>query len=85
MAQQNPVTSSVAYSLDVDRLIREEATEWFNANRKDLETSFRRVADRIRQDLEAENIRLREEIKRMKQILNVVRGQVTDEEERQAG
>ena len=87
--------SAVAYALDIDRLIREEATEWFTSNRKDLETVFRRVADRVREDVEAiwreENTRLRErlaaqeeELKRMRQILSVVKNQVTDEEERQA-
>ena len=96
MVKQTSATTSIAYSLDVDRLIREEATEWFTSNRKDLETTFRRVADRVREDVEAvwreENLRLRErcnsleeEIKRMKQIINVVRGQVEDEGERQVG
>jgi hypothetical protein len=86
--------SVAAYSLDVDRLIREETTEWFTSNRKDLETVFRRVADRVREDVEAvwkeENLRLREqnrsleeEIKRYRQILGVVRNQVVEEEQRQ--
>ena len=85
--------SSVHVSLDVDRLIREEANEWFTANRKDLEVVFRRVADRVREEVEAiwreENLKLRErvnqleeEAKRLKSVLSVVRPQVVDEEQR---
>ena len=85
--------SSVAVSLDVDRLIREEATEWFTSNRKDLEVVMRRVADRVREEVEAiwreENLKLRErvnqleeEAKRLKSVLSVVRTQVVDEEQR---
>lgn len=89
-------TTVAAYSLDVDRLIREETTEWFTSNRKDLETVFRRVADRVREDIEShwreENLRLREQVrsleeetKRYRQILGVVRNQVIEEEQRQGG
>ena len=46
--------TSVNVSLDVDRLIREEANEWFTANRKDLEAVMRRVADRVRHFAERE-------------------------------
>ena len=85
--------TSVNVSLDVDRLIREEANEWFTANRKDLEAVMRRVADRVREEVEAvwreENTRLRErvnqleeEAKRLKSVLSVVRTQVVDEEQR---
>jgi hypothetical protein len=83
-------SASVSSSLDIDRLIREEVTEWFTSNRKGLETTFRRVAEKVREDLEAywteENAALRErvrsaeeEVKRMRQLLAVVRSQVTGE------
>lgn len=39
-------------SLDIDRVVREEVTEWFTSNRKGLETVFRGVAETVRQDLE---------------------------------
>ena len=77
--------SSVAVSLDVDRLIREEATEWFTSNRKDLEVVMRRVADRVREEVEAiwreENTRLRERVNQLESVVNVVRGQVVDEDQ----
>ena len=80
--------SSVAVSLDLDRLVREEATEWFTSNRKDLEIVMRRVADRVREEVEAiyrdENIRLRERVNSLEQIVNVVRTQVVDEDQRRA-
>jgi hypothetical protein len=90
-------TASVTASLDIDRLVREEVTEWFTSNRKGLETTFRRVADQVREEIDAiwqeelrkyieENAGLRErvrameeEVKRMRQVLSVVRSQVTDE------
>ena len=43
---------SVASSMDVDRVVREEVTEWFTSNRKGLETVFRRVADQVREDFD---------------------------------
>jgi hypothetical protein len=80
--------SSVAVSLDLDRLVREEATEWFTSNRKDLESVMRRVADRVREEVEAiwreENTRLRERVSSLEQIVNVVRTQVVDEDQRRA-
>ena len=39
-------------SLDIDRVVREEVTEWFTSNRKGLETVFRGVAETVREDLE---------------------------------
>ena len=85
--------TTVNISIDIDRLVREEANEWFTANRKDLELVMRRVADRVREEVEAvwreENTRLRErvtqleeEAKRLKSVLSVVRTQVVDEEQR---
>ena len=95
MAAKTTVTAlnSVNVSIDIDRLVREEANEWFTANRKDLELVMRRVADRVREEVESvwreENTRLRErvtqleeEAKRLKSVLSVVRTQVVDEEQR---
>lgn len=88
---------TVTSSLDIDRLIREEVTEWFTSNRKGLEITFRRVADQVREELDAawgekyerlieeaaalrERVRqAEEEVKRMRQVLTVVRSQVTEE------
>jgi gas vesicle protein len=78
-------------SLDIDRLIREEVTDWFTSNRKGFENSMRKVADQVKDEVERywmeENQKLRErvnsleeEIKRMKQIISVVRTQVDEEE-----
>lgn len=78
-------------SLDIDRLIREEVTDWFTSNRKGFENSMRKVADQVKEEVERywmeENQKLRErvneleqEIKRMRQIINVVRTQVDEEE-----
>lgn len=39
-------------NLDIDRVVREEVTEWFTSNRKGLETVFRGVAETVREDLE---------------------------------
>jgi len=39
-------------SIDIDRVVREEVTEWFTSNRKGLEQVFRRVADQVREDME---------------------------------
>lgn len=78
-------------SLDIDRLIREEVTDWFTSNRKGFENSMRKVADQVKEEVERywmeENQKLRErvnqleeEIKRMRQIISVVRTQVDEEE-----
>ena len=75
--------TSVAVSLDVDRLVREEATEWFTSNRKDLEIVMRRVADKVEAVWREENQQLRERVKSLEQIVMVVRTQVVDEEQRQ--
>ena len=40
-------------SIDIDRVVREEVTEWFTSNRKGLEQVFRRVADQVRDDMDA--------------------------------
>lgn len=40
-------------NLDIDRVVREEVTEWFTSNRKGLETVFRGVAETVREDLES--------------------------------
>lgn len=40
-------------SIDIDRVVREEVTEWFTSHRKGLETVFRRVADQVREDMDA--------------------------------
>ena len=52
--ERRPVAKkfAAASSVDVDRVVREEVTEWFTSNRKGLETVFRRVADQVREDLE---------------------------------
>lgn len=98
---QKKSSFSITSSLDIDRLVREEVTEWFTSNRKGLEITFRRVADKVREDIDAlwqarleeERERLQaeitslrerlvvaeEEIKRMRQVLAVVRGQVESE------
>lgn len=55
-------------SLDVDRVIREEVTEWFTSNRKGLETVFRRVADQVREGLEGLWADRLEEIKEKHQV-----------------
>ncbi|MHC5044900.1 MAG: hypothetical protein ACYTGI_21285 [Planctomycetota bacterium] len=39
-------------SLDIDRVVREEVTEWFTSNRKGLETVFRGVAEQVREELD---------------------------------
>ena len=78
-------------SLDIDRLIREEVTDWFTSNRKGFENSMRKVADQVKEEVERywmeENQKLRErvnqleeEMKRMRQIISVVRTQVDEEE-----
>ena len=95
-------------SLDVDRVVREEVTEWFTSNRKGLETVFRRVAEQVREEVdtlwserneemkEKHQEQLREytaqvaaleervrnadnEVKRMRNILGMVRNQVAEE------
>lgn len=81
-------------SIDVDRLIREEVTDWFTSNRKGFETSMRKVADQVKEEVERywmeENQKLRdkvhsleEEMKRMRQVIAVVRTQMDEEEIRQ--
>lgn len=78
-------------SLDIDRLIREEVTDWFTSHRKGFETSMRKVSDQVKDEVERywmeENQKLRErvnqleeEMKRMRQIISVVRTQVDEEE-----
>ncbi len=82
-------------SLDIDRLIREEVTDWFTSNRKGFENSMRKVADQVKEEVERywmdENQKLRsrvnqleEEIKRMRQVISVVRTQVDEEQILQA-
>ena len=72
-------TSSVQLSIDLDKLIRDEATEWFTSNRKDLEVVIQRVADRVREELEGRIRELEEEVKRMRSVLVMVRSQVVEE------
>lgn len=78
--------TSVQLSIDLDKLIREEATEWFTANRSGLEVVFHRVADRVREELEIEINALRdrvreleEESKRLRSVLTMVRSQVVED------
>ena len=59
---------STVSSLDVDRVVREEVTEWFTSNRKGLETVFRRVADQVREDLDETWAERLEELKEKQQL-----------------
>ena len=78
-------------SLDIDRLIREEVTDWFTSHRKGFETSMRKVSDQVKDEVERywmeENQKLRErvnaleeEMEGMRQIISVVPTQVAEEE-----
>ena len=80
----------VQMSIDLDKLIRDEATDWLTSNRTGLETVVHRVADRVREEIEAywiaENSALRdrvreleEDVKRLRSVLTMVRSQVVEE------
>jgi hypothetical protein len=76
-------------SIDIDRVVREEVTEWFTSNRKGLEQVFRRVADQVREDmetifqerLEEERERSQAEIRRLAEENAAFRERVRAQEE----
>jgi hypothetical protein len=69
------VAKKTGQTIDVTQVIRQELDDWFVGNRKELELAFRRAAT----PLEEENAALREEIKRLRSLLAMVRSQVVEE------